>query len=1419
MARYRINLRFLLILGVGLGVLATGTHLLHKRQRGSQAAVLMEQADAAEARGDQAKAADYLRRYLSTVPTDHKARARFGLILSHTARSPQGLFQSYLVMDEALRNLPDRDDVRRRAAEVALALGTDLLPDAKRHLDELVRSHPEDGQLDALYADAHLIEARYENARERLVEAIRKKPDLYSAHLRLALVLRQRLNRPDEADTVIKELAAAHPKSFQAQLAAAGYWGQSGNLDSQAEAVARAQALAPDDIEVLLAVADLAQERARTAVGRGDGDGAKAALAEARAALGTGIERYAADAVKTPSDDAGKLRRALVGELFRQLVTVEVRAGQLAEAEKVARRGVEVLPDMTDLQLAVADVLIRRGSFDEARNVLDRVQGDGPPSAVVKYHRGRVLVGKNDWLKAIETLEDLLRDDGLSREMIASASLLLGGCYEQIGELDRRYAVYTKAAAAVDLRDPNWIEAHSRLAAVLVEMGQTADAIEVYEKLVARGVPGANVPLGRLFLADTLRRPADRRDWTRVERVVGAAPDGIEAALLRAELAAARGKHDDALQTLTAAIAKHPDAVRPRLALAMLEHRAGHGDRAKEVLETVRAKFGDTADVRLAEARMLTGPDVAAGLARIAEGTEQLPPPEVRRLLHGLVELADRGGAGDLASRLRERLAQVSPDDLGVHQARLDDAIRRNDDAAAQAALARVRTIDGENGTTAKTARAVYLVWRAQTGDRSGLAEAEDLLNAVEKQRPWWSRVAFAKGLVADLKGNQAAAAARYREAIDAGDRRPEVVRRLFELYYARQQYRDFEELLQKLPEAAGVAGGELLVAELSARSGNLTRAVESASRGVPDDSTDPKKLLWLAQIRRLANAPAAEIEKPIRRAIEVAGDQPDPWVALVQFLVAADRKPEAEREAASAEKRIGGPGRSLALAQCQESLGNSAAARELFAAALRERPNDVATLRAGVSFFLRTNEPERARELCERVLGLQDLPTEDKQFAVRTLSVILTASQDYQTSRRGLEAIGVLERGLPARLSGSESIEQLRARAVALAVQPDPNLRREAIAAMEAVELRQKLTADDQFFLARVYVSVGDWGKARLKLAPLAQSGADNLYYVAYYGNGVLQFDGDVKEARRSLDLLEPKQPDAPRTIALKARILEAEEKPGEAADVVLEFARRQPDRLEFAAGLLERIGLGDRAEELHRKLAADPKKPVAKLGLAAYLGRQGRTADALTALRSLLADKVPAPATAAVAVEVLYNAPRVEPTQVREVEEMIRAVGTGAKGFDPRGLTAVVRMVEGRPREAIALYREVVAGGTADAMTMNNLGYLLATEEKQYEEGLEWVRKAQKAAGPLPTLRDTEAVILLRMGKPEEAVGILTEITKESENPVAHFHLAQAHLALNNRAAAASALERAKRWKIRPIDLPPAERGNLEHGLAALK
>jgi tetratricopeptide (TPR) repeat protein len=1109
----------------------------------------------------------------------------------------------------------------------------------------------------------------------------------------------------------------------------------------------------------------------------------------------------------------------MVGELFRGLTTLETRAGRLKEAEATARRGRELLPESAPLLIALADVHIRQAKFDDAGRELDELDRFGYSPAAVRYQRGRILAGKGEWLAAARTLEEALKQPKLSNEFVVSASLLLGGCYEQLGELDRRYAAYRKAATA-DRRTLQWITANDRLAATLLEMGQEAEAMLVYEKLATR-TSGANVPLGRLLLAQTLRKPAARRNWARAKQVIEATPDVADAAVLRAELTAARGDAPAARDALSAAVKKYPDSVAPVLALASLEFRDKHTNRARELIETARGKFGATAAIRLAEAYMVAAapaPDTAAKLEKLADGAEKLPRPDARRLLRRLADLAAATGSADLANKLHARLTSVVPDDLGGYLSRLDDALRRDDEAAAQAMLDRVQAIDGATGTNAQAARAVFLIWKAQRGDRSQLQEAEDLLAAVRKQRPWWPRAALGQALVADLKGDHAAAATRYREAVDAGETRPEVVRRLLEIYAERQQYRDAEEILKRLPDSAGgTPADELLAAELSVRAGNTARAVQLAAKAISDTETDPRKLLWLAQVRRLANSPAAQIEKPIRRAVAVAADQPAPRVALVQFLVSADRKKEAEEAAREAERKLGA-GHAAALAQCYEAVGQTDRAKQFYEAALKGPTPDVPTLRAAANFYLRANDPEKTEQICRQILQQQQLSPADRQEAIRYLSVLSTARQDYQTSRRELEALGILDHGLPPRLNGQETIEQLRTRATALAIQPDARLRREAIAALETIELRRPLAADDQFLLARLLVSVGDWPKARGRLAQLARSNSDNLVYLAYYGLGLLRFDGDLREARRCVELLEKAQPDATRTIEVKARLLEAEGKPDAAAAALQAFAGKDAARQEFAAALLERLGLANRAEPYYRKLADDPARPTGKLRLASYLGRQGKTAEALAALPAP-SEKVPPITLAALGTEILYHTDRVKPAEVRQVEQWIQAAGKKGNESALAGMLAVVRMAEGKNAEAIRLYQDSLRRGGKDPVAMNNLGYLLALHERRFDEALLWVHKAVEAAGPRPLYIDTEAVILTAKGETERAIELLTDATKESSDPGTLFHLAQAHQAAGNRTAAVAAMRQAKRLKIRAIDVPPPERKGLEQALKGIR
>lgn len=1432
MSQYRLNWKFLVGSLVVVAAAVGALHFRYKQQVGRQADTLLELANGADQKAEPVKAIGFLRRYLVFRPQDHDARGRLGVLLVRNARQPNEYLQAYFVLDETLRSAPKRDDLRRKALDLALQLGPDLLPDARKHLEKLIEAHPEDGELYVQYADFYLLQNQFAEAAEKLEKATKERGDLHLAHLRRARILREKLDQQKKADGVIADMLKQHEGAFGAHLAAAAYW-DSDTADRQADradAVGKAVRLAPDELEVILAVADLKLSQGHRASLQGKSEERKTSLDEARTALRRGTARYAPTLQKLTAEEASRLddaalgKRVLVGLLYQKLAAVETQAGDLAAAEAAAREGVAALPESLFLLASLLDIHIRQGRYEpDATGELDRLEQGGYPQASVRYQRGRILGGQGKWLEAARTIEEVLADPRLPAEFVPPASLLLGTAYEEIGELDRRYAAYKRATAA-EVRDPLWLTANERLAATLVEMGQFEEAARLLETLAPRAA-GANIPLARVRLAQALRRPSAERQWGPVEQAIGAAPKGVEKDLVRADLEVAREDLGKAVDVLQAAVKEYPDSIRPQAALALTEAQRKNAARAAGLMAAARAKFGNTADVRLAEARLIAlapGADAAARLVHLAEGAEQLPNRDARRLLRGLAEIATAAGASEAAVALRDRTARTAPDDLGAHLARFDDAMSRKDLKTAEAVRDRIRQLDGPNGTNTRVAEAFLIIAKAHQKEPADLNRAGELLDAVERQRQWWHRAALAQGMLADLKQDPARAAARFKDAVVAGERRPEVVQRLLALYASLGMTREAESVLGLFYDPAEVArGNELLVVELSLRSGNVARALDVATRFIPDSDADPRKLLLLSQIRRAAGEPVARVEAPIRRAVELAGDRPDGWVALVRLLATTGRREQAAAEADRARTLLGDREK-LALAQCFEVAGRIEQARPLYEAAAKDRPGDLRTLQEVLRFHVNLGDTEKATRVCAQILEIRDLPAEDRQDALDILARLDPRRRDSRTALQQLEALGVLERGVPTRLTGREKLSDLGTRARLLARAPNAALRRGAVAAFEAIEQRQPLRPEEQYLLAQLLISVGQWPDAKGRLKGLTEARDPNLEHVAYYGLRVLLLDDqpNKQEARRCLGLIEKKQPDAPVTLELKVRLLDAEKNLAGAVEAVKGYVGTDAARAGVGGLLLERLGAVEPAEALYRTFAGDPKRVGGTIMLAGFLGRQGRTDQALAFIGER-AGTLPPAGVAGLGTEVLYHSTtKVDAAAVQQVEGWIRlAAEKGLPEADALGLRAAVKVSEGRYDDAIRLYEAAVGKGTPDPLTMNNLGYLLAVKGGRAADGLAWVRKARDAAGPQPGILDTEAVIHTATGEPQKAIELLIEATRETPDPVAFFHLFEAYRAADDPAAAIAAMRQAKRWKIRLIDVPPLERERLAAALRTVR
>ncbi len=177
------------VLLVALALAGVGVHFLHAYQVARNAGVLLDQADQARQDADKAKnagdavktndslakAADYLSRYLGFHPDDAGAVAKLGLVLEEQARSPSQKQRAFLVLDKAVRLDPGRADVRRRLADLAVAIGRTL--DAREHLNYLLNSScPNDPELEYLLGCSEETDAHFPEAKAAYEKAIHARP-------------------------------------------------------------------------------------------------------------------------------------------------------------------------------------------------------------------------------------------------------------------------------------------------------------------------------------------------------------------------------------------------------------------------------------------------------------------------------------------------------------------------------------------------------------------------------------------------------------------------------------------------------------------------------------------------------------------------------------------------------------------------------------------------------------------------------------------------------------------------------------------------------------------------------------------------------------------------------------------------------------------------------------------------------------------------------------------------------------------------------------------------------------------------------------------------------------------------------------------------------------------------------------------
>jgi len=1415
----RFNVRLLISIVVPTILLGVGISQLHRLQIKRNASALLEQAERAESKGDLGKADEYLTLFLGYQPNHAAALAKYALIRAARARTVDDRIQTIRAFERALHVDPDRRDIRRRLVDVAMSLKSFSV--AQTHLKKLLdRQEPgntnqprtgtlEDGDLEYLLGQCAEAETDYAQAAYWYKDAVAHAPQQIEGYIRLADLLRNRLGDASAADRVMDArelkdgLIAANGRSFRAYLERARYRKQF-KIEGADQDVARALELAPTEADVLLTAAAFAIER---------GD-----LDLARRHLTIGLEH-------NPQN----------WRLSDSMAWIATRSGRPKEAEACLRRGIAASVDpegQRRLLWALADVLIDEGRLTDAKGPIERLGQERVRPELLKYLNARISVGEMKWTEASKELEEIYPLLAGQSALAYQADLLLGRCYEQLGDIDRRYAAFRRAVSL----DPEGIAGQLGLAATLAAMGRLDEALGSY-RLVIDQAPSAGPALARLLILRNLRRPVPQRDWQEVDAVLTRSaqvmPGSTEVVVLRAEASVSQGQWDRARELLVKARDQRPDQVELWIAIAELADRRETPEAALSILMEAEQKLGDRVELRLARANHWAqrgGADAPKALAELERNLASFSARDQERLLRGLTEAHLRIGGTAVANRLIGQLVRQRPFDLSLRLSEFDLALQVGDGAAMESSLEGIRAIesqvespDQKAGPFWRCAKARFLIWSATRKGRGSirkeeLDEARLHLAEAGRRQPSWSLVPLAEAQIDDLVGNQDGAIKGYLRSIELGMRDLQVIRRAVQLLFDRRRYDQADELIRKLQEQGLPSGDpqlQMLAAEVSLKANDRARALDLARKAIPAASNDYRDRLWLGQILWAAGEPA-KAEPELRRAVELAGGAPDALIMLVQYLARTGRKEQARKAIELARSRLSGDQAPLALARCFAQVGDVDQARAQFQAALAAHPDDVAALRGAASFALATGAVRDAEAYLRKIIDLKSNAPDDADWARRLLATVLASSGDRRQSLEAFKLLAIVDEGASYLPADDEPVDEIRAKAKVLSLRNNRDARRAAIRCLQHIIEREPATPNDQYVLAQLYEADGNWSKAGGQLQSLLAGNGENPVYLAH-NTLILLRQGLPDEAQSWLDKLEKLEPRSLRTLELKARLLKAKGRAGEAVPLLKSFGEANVDQVGYVARLLEELGQIPAAEQLYRKFAAQSRQPQAILVLAGFLGRQNRVAEALD-----LCDKAwascPPEAVAAAAVAVLYSAP-IDDAHCRRVAKSIEM--ERSKTPSSAGLLfhlANVRSLQGLYRDAEMLYRQSFTRDENNSGPLTNLAWLLARRDGNGAEALNLVAQGMLLDGPSPDLLDTRAVAYMSMGRSGPAIKDLEDAIAVRPSPLKYAHLAEAYLMANQRNEAIVALQNAKNAGLSADTLSPLERKTCRRLLAEL-
>ena len=821
-------------------------------------------------------------------------------------------------------------------------------------------------------------------------------------------------------------------------------------------------------------------------------------------------------------------------------------------------------------------------------------------------------------------------------------------------------------------------------------------------------------------------------------------------------------------------------------------------------------------------------------LAEVEKRAGELPPTAANQVLKSLVTSQLQIGKPAEAERLAGIVIERAPEDLPTRLLLLEITAESGDTAKVTRCADDIRRIAGAETATGRLAKAVTLIVKVRQSrikrgindpggesltadDVRDLDDARKLLVEAQSDRRKWAEIPRLFAEIALLKGDQAAAVGQYRRAVEMGEEQAPARRRLAMALHGAGRLDE----AQKVIDSLGDAGGDQMqriAAEIDARNGRFQAAIDRGAAVISADNRDPEQLIWYARLLGQCGKPE-RAEEILKRAVEAAPKRVDSWLVLIGLQARLGQRQAAVETLRKAQQAVDESAQEQLTERGQELIGDLEVVEKAYRGNVAASPDDPEAAQKLAEFFLRQGRQADARQELMRIADLAGARgTPALVWARRTLARMSARSGSYRDFQEGLSQLA-----LNVDSAGRQSEQDLTLAIALLRERPEPSSWRQAMQLFETLSRQRPLSVDEQVDQARLEATLGSWQKARDQLQGIASSPDTSPGAIAILIEELLKH-GEIVAAKAWMVKLLDVAPGTPTALWLEAKLALADsdqEGATRAAEKLMSGESLTPgnaQRLLSAARMVEDLGFPDPAERVLREYATAAVPGT--LALAAFLGRQHRTAEALDLVETIRG-KISAVSFLDALIAIMQNSGGQGDSAS---DERVAGWLESAERENPDSAevaiqAAVIAEMLGRTSDAERIYRGLLARETLPslqaAIISANLAWLLQRGGGAAEVDA-LIDRAILELGRNPDILDTRALIRLERGQVRLALEDLEEAILVP-SALKSLHLAVAHAQAGSLPEARKALARSKELGIGSQRLSPEDLKRMEQVEAA--